>query len=111
MTLTEHPAQPQGREKKPRRKRLLMVVTLVLAILAGYTVWSNAIPYTLSASIEIDATPDEVWSVLTDLDAYNEWNPFIVSSGGSRLTTWSYETAVRSLVGTENRSRALLIIP
>ena len=83
MTLTEHPARPQGREKKPRRKRLLMAVTLVLAALAGYAVWSNAVPYTLSASIEIDATPDEVWPVLADLDAYDEWNPFIVSSSGT----------------------------
>ncbi|WP_410606592.1 SRPBCC family protein [Amycolatopsis sp. lyj-109] len=82
MTLTEHPARPQGREKKPRRRRLLVAATLVLATLAGYAVWSNTVPYTLSASIEIDATPDEVWSVLADVAAYDEWNPFIVSSSG-----------------------------
>ncbi|MCF8589718.1 SRPBCC domain-containing protein [Gordonia liuliyuniae] len=27
-------------------------------------------------SIEIDAPADVVWSVLTDFDAYHEWNPF-----------------------------------
>jgi hypothetical protein len=37
----------------------------------------------LSAQVEIDATPERVWQVLTDLGAYAEWNPFIVSSAGT----------------------------
>lgn len=37
----------------------------------------------LETSIDIGATPEEVWRVLTDLDAYREWNPFIVSSQGT----------------------------
>ena len=36
----------------------------------------------LSSSIEIEATADEVWSVLTDFDAYSEWNPTIFKSEG-----------------------------
>ena len=36
----------------------------------------------LHTEIEIDATPAEVWAVLTDLDGYAEWNPFVVSSAG-----------------------------
>ena len=36
----------------------------------------------LHTEIEIDATPDDVWQVLTDLERYPEWNPFIVSSVG-----------------------------
>jgi hypothetical protein len=70
-------------DRRPRRRRLLVAAALVLAALAGYTVWSNTVAYTINASIEIDATPDEVWSVLTDLEAYDEWNPFIVSSSGA----------------------------
>ncbi|MEU0536948.1 SRPBCC domain-containing protein [Amycolatopsis tolypomycina] len=96
MTLTEHPARES---KKPRRKRLLVVAALVLATLAGYAVWTNVVPYTLSASIEIDATPDEVWAVLADLDAYDEWNPFIVASSGTVAAGATLTNTMRDATG------------
>lgn len=68
---------------KTRRRRLLGATALVVAALAGYAVWSNVVPYELRTEITIDGTPDQVWTVLTDLDAYDEWNPFIVSSSGT----------------------------
>ena len=36
----------------------------------------------LHTEIDIDATPQVVWQVLTDLDTYEEWNPFITSAAG-----------------------------
>ena len=38
--------------------------------------------WTISTVAEIDAPPARVWSVLVDLPAYREWNPFIVEASG-----------------------------
>jgi hypothetical protein len=42
----------------------------------------------LSAQVDIDASPERVWQVLTDFPAYPEWNPFMTSASG-RPTTGS----------------------
>jgi hypothetical protein len=44
----------------------------------------------ISTTIDIDASPREVWEVLTDFAAYGEWNPFMdriegTPSVGSKL--------------------------
>ncbi|WP_152042997.1 SRPBCC domain-containing protein [Salinigranum salinum] len=43
----------------------------------------------LTTHVEIDASPDRVWDVLTDFDRYHEWNPFLAVAGrateGARL--------------------------
>lgn len=36
----------------------------------------------LQTQIDIEAAPETVWNVLTDLETYSEWNPFIVESSG-----------------------------
>ena len=36
----------------------------------------------ISATVDIAATPEQVWAVLADLPAYQEWNPFIRSASG-----------------------------
>lgn len=37
---------------------------------------------TVSSEWEIDAPPQDVWSVLTDFDAFPSWNPFIRRAEG-----------------------------
>ena len=36
----------------------------------------------LSAHVDIQAAPERVWEVLSDLAAYPEWNPFILRADG-----------------------------
>jgi hypothetical protein len=36
----------------------------------------------LFADVDIAATPERVWGVLTDFAAYPQWNPFIVRAEG-----------------------------
>jgi hypothetical protein len=40
---------------------------------------------TLQAEIEIQASAEQVWEVLTDFAAYRDWNPFIVQASGPAL--------------------------
>lgn len=37
----------------------------------------------LRTQIDIDATPERVWQVLTDFDAYPQWNPFMTRASGT----------------------------
>jgi hypothetical protein len=56
----------------------------------------------LASSIDIDASPERVWHVLTDFAAYREWNPFITSvrgtaEPGSRLTVRMQPVGARAV--------------
>lgn len=37
----------------------------------------------IHTEIDIEAAPEAVWRILTDLKSYSEWNPFVVSSRGT----------------------------
>ena len=39
----------------------------------------------INTSINIKASPEKVWSILTDFTEYNKWNPFIISVTGSAV--------------------------
>ncbi len=80
----------------------------------------------LSAHVDIDATPERVWEVLTDLAAYPAWNPFIVRAEGvvgpgRRLTLRMQPVGGRAMTlrprlvevaaGRELRWRGRLVLP
>jgi hypothetical protein len=49
----------------------------------------------LHAEVEIEATPDRVWAVLTDFAAYPDWNPFIVQAAGQPIPGTRLELQMR----------------
>ena len=49
----------------------------------------------LHAEIEVQATPERVWEVLTDFAAYQEWNPFIVEASGQAVPGSRLELQMR----------------
>ncbi len=50
----------------------------------------------LRTEIEIQSTPEKVWRILTDLDKYPEWNPFIHHAVGKPKAGESVDITFRS---------------
>lgn len=58
-----------------------MVAVLLLA-LVGAAAWQRANPFVIETRVDIAAPPEVVWGVLTDFEAYPEWNPGLVGMTG-----------------------------
>lgn len=56
----------------------------------------------LRTEIEIQASPDKVWQVLTSLDKYPEWNPFIHNAIGTAKVGEKVDITFRS--GSKERT-------
>lgn len=50
----------------------------------------------LHTEIEIQSTPERVWQILTNLDQYPEWNPFIYLAAGRANVGENVDIKVRS---------------
>ena len=50
----------------------------------------------LRTEIEIQASPEKIWQVLTDLDKYSQWNPFIQKAIGNTKTGESIDITFKS---------------
>lgn len=54
-----------------------------------------------SVTVDIDAPPEVVWQVLTEFDAYEDWNPWIIEAeGGAEVGD---EVVVTSRLNNETR--------
>jgi hypothetical protein len=73
-----------------------------------------AMPAELTTFVDVEATPEHVWQVLTDLPAYPEWNPFITEAEGAfvvgeRLSVRA--PTVNSFVPAKLRPTVVEVVP
>ena len=59
----------------------------------------------LHTTTEIAASPERVWSVLSDLAAYEQWNPFILSARGTLAEGERLEVRIQPPEGKATRFR------
>lgn len=64
------------------KKLILIIFVLILAACLVLWIKGNALRE-IQTSIEIEATPEQVWGVLTDIDHWDKWNPIIISASGT----------------------------
>ncbi|MBM7804955.1 hypothetical protein JOD57_000792 [Geodermatophilus bullaregiensis] len=68
----------------------------------------------LRTFVDIDATPERVWHVLTDLPAYPEWNPFITRADGAFVVGGRLSVTVppvNAFVQPRPRPKVLEVVP
>lgn len=63
-------------------KRVFQVLGLLLLLCIVYLSISGRKMQTITTEIEIQAPPEKVWSILTDIDKWEEWSPTINASKG-----------------------------
>jgi hypothetical protein len=82
-------------------KKVLVAIGTIVVLVAGYTVYTIVQPFVLHTELEVDATPEQVWKVLADREAYPEWNPFIISSTGELKAGTTITNVLRDTEGKE----------
>jgi len=63
----------------------------------------------LETSIDIDASPDAIWEVLSDLPSYPSWNPFIRELRGRLSTGERLELRMQPVGGKAIRFRPTVL--
>lgn len=63
---------------------------------------------TVSSTVEINASPERVWAILTDLPGHASWDPFITAISGSLVPGQnSTSRSTRQVTGRRPSNRLL----
>lgn len=63
-------------------KKILLLLGLLLLLAIVYLSISGRKMQTVTTEIEILAPPEKVWSIITDIDKWQDWSPTINASQG-----------------------------
>ena len=83
----------------------VIVVVLILIVLALLALFSRK---SVRAELTIRATPDEIWSVLSDPTSYSEWNPILVSVDGTFEEGATLDVGMKSADGSVSDVKPLV---
>jgi len=61
------------------RTTMKILAGIVIILVGG---WIFAPQQTVTTQVQIAASPQEVWAVLSDFEAYENWNPFLTLIAG-----------------------------
>jgi len=62
----------------------------------------------IKTEIEINATPEQVWQVLTNFESYADWNPYIVRASGKAAGGEHLKLTLRQPDGKEKELKAIV---
>lgn len=66
--------------------------------------------YEIRTEIEIAATPERIWSILTDFVVYSKWNPFIRSITGTVKTGEKLTALIQPIGGKSMTFRPTVLV-
>lgn len=98
----------RGAKRRFDFRRAAIGAVTILALLTIGALWQRAHPYSIETSTTIDASPHEVWAVLTDFEEYGDWNPTLT---GMRGELREGETLTFSNDGMDFAPTVLEVVP